>query len=396
MTGPLAGPGLGLQVPQFLYPTELNNAAYDTGTNRIALSPGETLQIPRGDWIVSLGFYLVIQYLDPVTGTWSMGTSASYSRGLQFVSSDGFSVRIANLLGCPTEAVVTSIGGSYVQASTSISVTGGGGSTWLPIVGGQLGFSTVVTANAGAGYGIAPLVFIPPPPPAASNANGVGGIPATGWCSIQNGTVNGFTFTNPGAGYPSAPVPTILPSPFDPNLATGITAASLSFSLITGGGLAGALCTNNGNQLATVNQITLTVSGVGTNATVSPMCLQTVTAASVTTGAAAGWGTVAALVTTVGGVPQQGSILNPSSLHLAWLPRPAQIGLAVTGAGSLAPQVGTIYDGGLFNTNTAGVPTPVVAAQPPFANGSLAFETSSVVLTMGAVTDFAVLQPLRT
>lgn len=391
MPSPLSGPGIGLNLPQYLYPTELVNSPYDIATNRVAMSPGATLPIPAGNWYISLNFYNVIQYLDPITGTWVFGTSASYQRGVHYVKSDGFNCRVANLLGCPASAVVTSQGGGWVQASTTITVTGGGGSTWQPIVGGELGFSTVVTANAGAGYGIAPLVFIPAPPPAANNPNGVGGVPASGYVGISNGTVSGFTFTNPGAGYPTAPTPVVLPSPFDPNLATGITQATLAFSLITGGGITGVLNTNPGAPLAAINGITLSVNGVGSNATVTAMCMQTVTAASIPSGAAAGWGTVSALVQTVGGAPTTGGIVNPDSLHIAWLPRPAQIALAVTGAGSLAPQVGTIYDGGLFLTNAT--PAAVVSVGPPLGNGSLALETASIVLTMGAVTDFVTLQP---
>jgi hypothetical protein len=392
MPAPLSGPGLGLQIPQYLYPTELNNAPYDTSTNRVALGPGEQLPIPAGTWIVSLGFYCVIQYLDPITGVWSTGSSGSFSRAPFYVKSDGFNLRVANLTGCPTGAAVTVQGTNYVQASTTITVTAAQtNSTWLPIVGGQLGFSTVVTANAGAGYGVPPIVFIPPPPPAANNANGVGGVPATGYCGIASGTISGFTFLNAGAGYPSAPTPVILPNPTDPNINTGITAGTLSFSLITGGGITGALCTNNGAPLANPNSITLTVSGVGTSASLTVFSMQAVTAASVSTGAAAGYGTISALLTTIGGVPPQGSITNdPLYTYRAWLPRMAQIGLAVTGAGSLAPQVGTIYDGGLFNTNA--VPGYAVALQTGLA-GTGTINAAAIALTMGGVADIVTLQP---
>jgi len=392
MPAPLSGPGIGLQLPQNLYPSELNNAPYDTGTNRCALGPGEQLPIPAGTWLVGLGFYCVLQYLDPVTGIWAMGSSAAYGgRGFIYVKSDGFNVRVANLTGCPTGAAVTVQGTNYVQASTTISVTGGGGSTWQPIVGGGLGFSSVVTANAGAGYGVPPIVFIPPPPPANSNANGVGGIQASGYCGISSGTISGFTFTNAGAGYPTAPTPVILPNPTDPNINTGITAGTLSFSLITGGGITGVLCTNNGAPLSNPNNISLTLSGVGSSGSVTAFSMQTVTAASVSTGAGTGFGTISALLTTVGGVPPQGSITNdPAYKYLAWLPRPAQIGLAVTGAGSLAPQVGTIYDGGLFNTNAA--PNFVVAQTPGLA-GTGSINVSAIALTMGSAADIVILQP---
>jgi hypothetical protein len=390
MPAPLSGPGIGLQLPQNLYPTALQNAPYDFSTNKVALAPGDQLPIPAGDWYISTGFYLVLQFLDPVTGTWVMGSSASYGRGQTFVKSDGFNWRIANLTGCPVGAVVTNQGGGYTQATTTVTVTGGGGSTWQPIVGGALGFSSVVTANAGAGYGVAPIVFIPAPPPASNNANGVGGIQATGYVGISSGTVSGFTFTNVGAGYPTAPVPVVLPNPTDPNINTGITAATLAFTLASAGAITGVLCTNNGAALANPNNFTLTVAGAGTNATLNGIAMQTVTTASVT-GAGTGYGTTNVLLTTVGGVPPTGTITNPDLNHIAWLPRPAQVGLAPTGAGgTVAAQAGTIYDGGLFVTNA--VPGFVTAYSPITAT-TLAIVAATISLTMGGATDIATLQP---
>jgi hypothetical protein len=237
---------------------------------------------------------------------------------------------------------------------------------------------------------VAPIVFIPAPPPASNNANGVGGIPATGYCSIANGTVSGFTFTNVGAGYPTAPTPVILPNPTDPNINVGITAATLAFSLVTGGGITGVLCTNNGAALSNPNNFTLTVSGGGTNATLNGIAMQTIVTASVT-GAGTGYGTAAVLLTTVGGAPPTGTVTNPDFNHIAWLPRPAQIGLAPTGAGgTIAAQAGTIYDGGLFNTNAA--PNFVLAYQPLAGGGSIT-AAATIALTMGSATDIATMQP---
>lgn len=391
MPGPLSGPGIGLNLPQYLYPSELNAAPYDAPTNQIALAPGDQLPVPAGTWYVALGFYLVLQFLDPVTGTWKTTSSSSYNRGVHYVKSDGFNCRVANLTGCPTGAAIVAQGSNYVQASTQINVTGGGGSTWSPVVGGQLGFASVVTANAGAGYGVAPLVFIPAPPPASSNVNGVGGVQATGYCGIASGTVSGFTFTNPGAGYTTAPTPVVLPNPTDPNINTGITAATLSFSIVTGGGLAGVLCTNNGAALSNPNNITLTVSGAGSAASLSVFSMQTITKASVT-----GAGTIAATtavgLVTFGGVPPAGGINNaPEAIGLAWLPRPAQVGFTVNGAGTLSVQTATIYDGGLFNTNAA--PSFALLPQQPLTTASLSVTSPTIALTMGSTADFVVMQP---
>lgn len=392
MPGQMSGPGVGLQLPQNLYPTELLNAPYDFSTNRVCLAPGQQLPISRGDWFVSLGSYCMAEYLDPVTNTWQFAATCGWQGGTIFVQSDGFNWRVSNLLGCVVGAVVTSYGSSYVQATTTIAVTGST-ATLLPIVGGQLAVSgtfSVAVPTVGGGYGIAPIVYIPAPPPATNNANGVGGIQASGYVGIANGTVNGFTLTNPGAGYPTAPTPVVLPNPTDPNLATGITAAVLAVSTTGSGSITGVLRTNPGAAITPAN-VTLTVSGAGTQGTVSAVVLQTITAASVT-GAGAGFGTVAALMSSVGGGWPTGTITNsPEFLGLAFRPRPAQVSLAVTGAptlGSIAAQVGTIIDGGLF----ASAPTPALGF--PGNSGTVgSIVGPTITLTTGSRPDIVILQP---
>ncbi len=393
MTQVLSGPGLGLQLPQNLYPSELNNAPYDTPTNRLGLAPGDSFVLPAGEWYIDTGCYNIIQYLDPVTNTWTMGPDAAWIGGIVFVKSDGFTCRVANLTGCPVSATITQQGGGWVQASTTITAVGNT-STWLPIVGGALAQVGGTMTAVGAGYGVPPLVFIPAPPNAANNSNGVGGIPAHAWMAIGSGTVSGFTFTNQGAGYPSAPTPVIVPSPFDPNLATGITNATVAFSLTNAGALTGALCTNNGNALATATAITLTIAGAGTNATLVPNIMTTMTAATVT-GAGSGYGTLQALLTTVGGAPSVGTISgSPNSQLLAWRPRQAQVGLTVNAAanGTIAAQNGAIYDGGLFVTSTGAAPNYVIISQPVTA-ATQAYVGATLSLTFGGRADSFTIQP---
>lgn len=391
MTQRIAGPGLGLPLPQSLYPTALYNAPYDSSNNRVALAPGDTLPVPAGEWLLNLGQYLVVQFLDPVNNTWTMGTNAAWQGGHKFVVSDGFNVRVANLLGCPCTATVTSYGSLYVQATTTVTATPGN-STWVPIVGGQL---TPTVISAGAGYGVAPEIFIPAPAPAANNANGVGGIQASAWANISSGTLtlaSGASMTNPGAGYSSPFTIALLPSPTDPNLSTGITMATVVFSVTGGGSITGALCTNNGAPLSNPNQFTLTVVGAGAQGSLAGNVLQTVTAVSVS-GAGSGYGTISALVTSIGGVPATGSITNsPENLGLAWRPRPLQGALAVTAAanGTLATQVGTIYDGGLFLTNAA--PSFAIAGIPITAT-TVAVVGATIALTMGSRPDIVSMQP---
>ena len=397
MTQRISGPGIGLPYPQNLYPSQVGGNAPDTPSNKISLVPGDTLPVPAGDWFINTGQYLVLQFLDPISNAWSMGPNAAWIGGHQFVTSDGFNVRVANLTGCICSAVVESYGtaGTYLQATTTI-VASEGGSTWLPIVGGQL---TPTVISAGAGYGVAPEIFIPPPPPASNNANGVGGLAAAAWATISSGTLalaTGVSMINPGAGYPSPVTVVLVPSPTDPNLATGITNATVIFSLTGSGSLTGAICTNNGGPVANPNAVTLTVAGAGTGASLSAQVLQTIQTVSVTT-VGTGYGTVSALLTTVGGVPSTGSISNnPDGAGIAWRPRPAQVGLSVAGTGvngTLSLQKGTIYDGGLFLTNAA--PNIVLALTPAIgATTSAIFATvASISVTMGNRKDIATLQP---
>lgn len=400
MTQHISGPGLGLPLPQNLYPsaqpapltlaTGTGLANQDTSGSRVTLNSGDTFVVPAGEWYVGLGNYLLLQYLDPLTNTWSILCSGAWQGGLIWVLSDGYNTRVANPLACPIAAVVTNAGGTtYAQASTSISVTGGGGSTWAPIVGGQVAAGILASGN-GAGYGVPPIALIPAPPPPGSNPNGVGGIQASGYSTIANGTVSGFTLTNPGAGYPSGFTITLVPSPFDPNISTGITLGTVTFGTTGGGSITGVLCTNMGASL-TPGSLTLTVNGVGTNATVSPVFAQRVITATVTaTGTL--MGTTSALLTTFGGFyPTSVFTTAPENLFLAGRPRQAQISLTVTGTGTIAAQNGVIYDGGFFyNTPTAyAVGANVTAGVGAYST----IVAPTVALTMGGAPDIMVLQP---
>lgn len=391
MPSPLSGPGLGLPFPQNNYPSELQGAPQDASSNRQALAPGDSFVLPAGDWYVNLGLYNVIQYLDPVTGVWVTGAGAALNRGQLFIKSDGFTCRVANLTGCVVSASVINGGTGYVQATTTITAIGtfnNTAPTFLPIVGGALaetGTFTIDVPTKGAGYGVAPLIMIPPPPPSYANSNGVGGIPATAIAILgSGGSIASVSITNPGAGYPSAPVPVVVPSPFDPNLSVGITQATVAFSLTSAGVIMGALCTNNGGPLnnGSLASITLSIGGAGTSGSLTANVMQTVVAATVS-GPGVGYGTSNTLITTVGGVPAQGTITNnPDSTYRAWLPRQAQIGLTPGNTSVSIGTAGAIYDGGLFH----GAPGVVVAP-----NGILT-TVATIGLTMGGAFDIANIQ----
>jgi hypothetical protein len=387
---PLSGPGVGLPFPQNLYPSDLNNAPIDASSNRLGLAPGDSIVLPAGDWYIGLGLYLVLQFLDPVTNTWQIVPGAAWTRGMTFVSADGFTARIANLTGCVVSASVINGGTGYVQGTTTITAIGGFATgvavpTLLPIVGGALGLIGTFTLDVptkGAGYGVPPLVMIPPPPPAQSNANGVGGIPAVAIAVLgASGSIASISIINPGAGYPSAPIAVVVPSPFDPNLSLGITQASVVFSLTSAGVIMGALVTNNGGPLnnGSLGSITLSIGGAGTSGSLTANVLQTVVSSTLST---AGVGYTAAGLATYGGAPVQGTITNgPDSLFLSFEPRPANIAY-VAGSVSIGTSA-TIYDGGLFES----APTFIQAVS------SSAFTLATPVNVMGSRPDIAILQP---
>lgn len=369
------GPGNGLPLNQNLYPSTAlqqnflspNNVPIDAPTNRVTLAPGDIMALPRGDWLVDPALYGSVWYLDPNTGEYTIGANSGYFGSPHFVSSDGFNVGIANFLGCPIGAVVTAGGTNYVQATTTITPSEGN-SSWSPIIGGALSVSTI--ANAGGGYGVPPIVLIPAPPNKSSNANGVGGIPASAYAVLTGGSVTGISWTNQGAGYPSAPTPQIVPSPVDPNLLAGssITTAAVTLALTGSGTLTGAICNNPGETLPTISSLTLSIGGVGSGATLSAVIPQIITAISVSA-AGAGYSNPAKLTTT-GGIPAASANTSPTSLHQAWLPRPADISLAASG-GSIA-SISTLNDGGFF----AAAPSAIVIGGAPTT-------AASIVLTMG-------------
>lgn len=362
MPQPLSGPGIGLAIPQNLYPGNLDiyQGELQPNTNTFSLAPGEALPIVPGNFIIDLGKYGSVQYLDPVTNAWTLLRSGDNNDQTITVKSDGFNVRVANLTGCVIGAVVTNGGnGAYVQATTTVTPSAGN-STWQPIIGGAIGTTVSVTAS-GSGYGIAPLVFIQAPPSP--------GVQATAIAVLSAGTVSSVTVLNQGAGYPVAPSMAILPNPADPNIATGITNATATCTLTAAGSVTAIICTNSGASVA--SSTTLTIAGAGASATATPLFLQTITATSVTT-AGAGYGT-ATVLTTVGGYNTVASpaFTNPLFQQYEYVPREANIPLTITtGAVSSAT---SIVDGGLFLT------TPLAQVQ---TNG-LITTVASIALTLG-------------
>lgn len=383
----IAGLGMTTPVPQNLYPSELLNAPVDAPSNYITLAAGDALQIPAqsAQYLVDLGLYLTLEYLDSVTGTWRLQHTAAFRPGMFQIPSDGVTRRIANRLGCPVSAIVAGGGSGFAQATATLTANVGG-STWQPIVGGSLSVSTI--NNAGAGYTVPPLVLIPVPTPAGSNGS-VGGAAATAYATIANGTVSAVSFINFGAGYQSAPTPVLVPSPYDTNFGA-ITNATVTMVLnaATSGAITAALCTNFGAPLATLSALTLTATGgAGTGATITPQILQTIASASVVAGGAGfGTATTNAAIQAIGGGSvsvSAAAVSNPAIDLSGFVPRAAQ-GTAVTNAGGTITSV-TFVDGGLFLST----PTAAIAS-----GGTLPTTLASITFTMGTSRGQAFLQPL--
>jgi hypothetical protein len=369
MPAPLSGPGVGLQLPQNLYPSELFNAPYDFGNNLLTLQAGDTLPIPAGQWFVNPGAVSFIQFLDPVTGIWRIYQTP---RG-QFVPirSDGYTARVANLTGCPIAAVVTNAGSGYVQASTTCTA-GTGNSTWSALVGGMVSLSTI--SVAGAGYGIPPLVFLTAPPP--------GGVQASAYATLTGTSVTGITMVNWGAGYTSAPTGIVLPSPNDPNINAGITAAQVVFTTFGSGSISAILCTNPGVSIAVP---TLTIAGAGSSATATALRLTCMTGLTVG-GSPTGWTGGANISTSGNGTLPSAVNTNPYIELLtppAFMPRPAQAFVS----GATLNGTPSIMDPGLFlGTSVLGTATPVNGVIPTAG-------ATGLTITQGGITDTIIIQP---
>lgn len=367
MAGFLSGPGQTLPLSP-LYPANIApGGELFPYANEVTLAPGQQVPLPRGRVWVELGGYAVLQFYDPVTTVWRAISSSRTSPVL--VDSDGFNWRVANMTGCAVGAIVTTAGSGYAQATTTITPSAGN-STWQPIIGGLISTTVSITA-AGGGYTVPPLVYFPPPPLGL-------GVAATGRAVLSSGTVSSITVVNQGAGYLTAPVPQILPNPLDPAFLAGtITSNATATTTLTGSGtLAAVLCTNAGSSFSTVPS--LTVAGAGTSGAATIVPMWTLTGTSITSGGA-GYSTNSAL-TTVGGVPSATpAYLNPAVELTGYIPRPAQIGIAAAGGGTITT-IGTIYDGGLFT----GTPTLYVAG-----GGSTA---ATIAGTLGSTNATCVIQ----
>ena len=381
----IAGTGQRAPLPGYLYPSELLNAPIDVATNYVVLQPGDAMAIPAqsNQYLLDLGLYLILEFLDPTTGIWRPQFDCAFRSGPQHMQTDGVSKRIANRTGCPISAIVSGGGSGFSQATAAITANVGG-STWQPVVGGALSVSSIT--NAGLNYTVPPIVLIPAPTPAGTNGS-VGGVQATAYATLTNGSVSSVSLNNFGAGYAFAPTAMLVPSQFDPNFGS-ITQASITLVLDAGksGAITAALCTNFGAPLSTISALTLTAAGgAGTGATITPQVLQTIASSSIVAGGG-GWGTAtafASLTSVGGGSVSVSSNPNPAVDLSGFVPRQAQFIATTSGTGGITTV--TTVDGGLF------LSTPTAAIAP---GGTLPTTLASIVFTMGNSRGTALLQPL--
>lgn len=358
---PQGGSGIGLTTKPLLG----NN-------NVIQLAAGQTQVLPAGQFYVTPGEYTQLQTLDPITGLWrAMATSLNRNA---FITTDGASVRLANLTGCAIGAYVTNVGSGYTSAPTVTASAGG--SAWTAIVGGAIN-STVTITTAGAGYTNAPQLVVSAPPP--------GGVPATATCTVSGGAINSVTVVDQGAGYTTAPTITVVPDPRD----TITTAAALTVnSTLAGSGtITAVICTNQGQPVTAVPTLSFSGGGGSSAAATAVMCF-TATGFTVGAGGAAYGNAQPFLVTVSDGIVAgaAGVVVNPTVSTGIFAPRTGFITGTSTAGGAVTATGAVIQDGGLFQK----VPNGYVTA----GGSGLATTVAQVTITVGGVTDMSFVQPI--
>ncbi len=365
-------PGVGMPYPQFLTPSYLAGGSNFPPQNAISLASGQTQLIPSGTWMVVVGKYTCIQFLDPVSGVWVPLKTAP--GGPKQIKSDGVNYRMANLTGCPVCAIVTNAGSGYPVTGTTVSSSGAGGSRWVAVVGGMV--SSITVSTAGLGYAKPPFVFIPPPPP--------GGLQATAYASISNGSVSGITVTNQGGGYTSIPAVTIVPDVFDPTTsavtAAVATIAAGGFVAQSTGSIAGVICTNPGGSVSAAPTLTIAGTG-GASATAVAQRVTTITGYAVG-GAGVGY-TADTIVKSYGLLPSDAPVNTQPNWETRFMDPRESTSTVVTAGGTIT-SIGAVMDGGLY----LGVAAPAVVA---ICNAVIA-TAATLTATQAGAADYVILQ----
>jgi hypothetical protein len=328
----------------------------------ITLNSGQCFTIPSGRWSIKPGKYTSIQEYDPFVGIWRSIGGGPTDAIQETQMSDGVNYRLANQTGCPVGAVVTTAGSGYTAANPPSVTPSAGGSLWRSIVGGAIATSVTVS-NGGAGYTYPPIVIFSAPP--------VGGVPATGYCTLSAGAVSTVTVTDQGAGYLTPPTITFVNDPREGvnNIGSGYNAAA--YATLTGAGTITALvCIDHGQGGQTA--VPTFTWGSGSAAATAIMCWS-ITAYTVST-TTAGTGYAAPTIISGYDTPPGSSVLtNPTIQSNLVKSRAAQIVAALSGS-ALTATGQVVKDGGVYS-----------AAPTIFAYGSLTGATPSNAVLSAAM-----------
>ena len=375
----------------------INIIGYGTRTlanpsTAVTLQSGQSVVIPAGQSIITLGKYSVIQWYDPVSTTWRTFQNSGYINGPQIFTSDGFNYRIINLSGTVVGGVITTLGTSNAAkigfwptgSSSTLGVTATVAApanaptvtaTMNVIVGGAVSQTVTVTAG-GSGYVMPPSLLFSPPP--------TGGLQATGYAVVTAGAVSSVVMTNQGAGYTSAPTVTVTPSVGDPGTGAVITAVLVpsTGTTIGYGQTVAVTMASYGGGYASVP--TVTVAGMTSTAITAVTCLSVITATTVSSASnrVANQLIYCAQKTAA---TQAGSMLNP--LYCTDLFQ-MRNGLGVYNtSSSLATQ--TLLDGGMSQLDVANL---CVSSDSPAAASATATYASGA--SGGVVSDISWILPL--
>lgn len=186
------------------------------GTARISLGSGGVFYFPAGEYIVTLDANTVVERWDPTEQVWAVIEAATANNG-DWISSDGFNLRLHNVTGVVSGNTITNAGSGMTNGigstATGVSIawaasntTGYPTATGYVIIGGTVAAPTVT--QAGSGFLVPPAIVIDPPPAGGIQASAIAVMTAAGSSGIAS-----ITMVNAGAGYTSSPNFYIIPQP---------------------------------------------------------------------------------------------------------------------------------------------------------------------------------------
>jgi hypothetical protein len=351
----------------------------DRAMRMVPLASGQIYTVPAGQWNIAAGPYTFLQWYDSRSLTWKNLTTELHP-GTQYVPSDGYNTRLANLTGTCVGAVVTN-GGSAIAGVTSaiypagsalLSATADSGVTQFNVVVGGVINSTVTVTTAGA-YNQVPMITFDPPPQ--------GGVQATGHCVMSGTTISSVVVDNQGAGYTSVPKITITPQATDTAAGGGVLTATIDTATFNGKITALTLATSQVN-LAAVS--TITFGGTlkaGSPAATAIMCFTITTGVAQTSASHMGTGNVGFSIgaTTAG----SSTTTNPAITTGLFVPRIATTAFNTTAGGGI-----TFLDGGLHQIIPTGIAYAVLS------DGTISAASTAVAQTVGGVVDVTLMRPV--